>query len=146
MTKDTKTALGVLRVFGFLLSMVLAVGSLERAENLPTDQLTLAQPACQYLFQSGIGIKVKNGICSIDVKYRKNKSNVGGVIEQPNGQSIEISQEQVVAVKEIEEGSKDPWTLKMWFWLAWFLVSALGMLGSVFLINRPVRKFRTDEM
>jgi len=135
MANDKTKMIGIFGALGFLLSMVLATGSMELFDNLPTDQLTLTQPACQYLMQAGIGSEVKNGICSINVKFRKKRSNEGGVIEQPNLQPIEISPGQVVAIMEVDDGSKEPWTPKFWISLAWMMVSILGVLGSAILIN-----------
>jgi hypothetical protein len=135
MSNDKKTMLGIWGTLVFTLSMLFSSGNMAGNENLPTDQLTLTEPACQYLVQAGIGIAVKNGICSIDVKYRKNRLNDGGTIEHTNGQPIEISAGQVVAVREIDDGSKDPWTLRQWLALVWFAGSALAAVGSACLIN-----------
>jgi hypothetical protein len=135
LSNGTKTFLGICGIFGFMMSMALSTGYIERSENPPTDRLTLTEPGCQYLVQTGIGIEMKSGICSINVKYRKNHFNNGGVIEQLNEQPIEISDAQVVAVKEIDDGSKEPWSLRLWLTLVWFAGSALAMMGSAFLLN-----------
>jgi hypothetical protein len=76
----------------------------------PLTQLTLSQPACEYLSQSGIPTNVKNNICRITVRYRAMNFQNSGYIEVTGKPPLKIREALIVASEQLDDGSKEPWT------------------------------------
>jgi hypothetical protein len=94
--------------FGFVFG---AMGWIERTETPPLTRIALSQAACESINRSTMTTEIKNGICSIDVRYRKNLLNEGGKIEKEDGTVLmTVSSGQVISVSQLDDGSDQPWT------------------------------------
>ncbi len=99
--------------FGFILTMAWVfglIGVIDRTETPPQLQLTLNRPGCEYIKTTGITADINNGICTITVRYRKNRLNEGGTIEKNGIVLSTISSGQVVSFRQLDDGSDEPWS------------------------------------
>ena len=131
MEKETKLVIAgasLLLVIGFV---SWSTGYVERTQTPPLVKLTLSQSGCEFVARSGIADEVKNGICTLTVRYRRNRLNDGGVIEKSEIRPIMISSGQVISVTELDDGSDEPWSEEhrqaLAIWIASLLLLSLPM-------------------
>ena len=117
--------------FGFILTMAWVfglIGVIDRTETPPQLQLTLNRPGCEYIKTTGITADINNGICTITVRYRKNRLNEGGTIEKNGIVLSTISSGQVVSFRQLDDGSDEPWSEQHRQAFEWLLAPALLMI------------------
>lgn len=86
------------------------VGYSERTETPPLTALVLTNQACEQARSIGIDTDKSNGICTVQVRFRKSRLNNGGTIEKSGIVLWAISSEQVVGYSQIDDGSDEPWS------------------------------------
>ncbi|HQS58750.1 MAG: hypothetical protein B7Y56_10785 [Gallionellales bacterium 35-53-114] len=97
----------------FVASMVVsfwAAGYFDRTKTPPLVNLTLSQPACKYLSQSGIPVEVNNGLCKITTRYRQGLFEKSRAIEISGKPPLQICDGLIIAVVQLEDGSDEPWS------------------------------------
>jgi hypothetical protein len=145
MTKDTQMFLGVL---GVLISIGLAFwseGYSERTATPPLVNLTLSKPGCEYVARSGISSAVRDGICTIEVRYRKFRLSDGGTIEQSGLSRIEISSGPVVGLTQIDDGSNEPWPAEHKKAAVYLVGSFMLQLFFLWILVRSAKKGRKQS-
>ena len=139
MGRGTKLLSGVVCVFISLTLMFYGLGRVERTDTAPLTMLTLTQPGCEYVFRAGIAGEVRNGICSIEARYRMSSCRSGGTIEVPGGWPIEISAGQVVGTNQLDDGSNEPWSAERKYAVATLLAGFALAICSLFIMRSPGR-------
>ncbi|MDP2816169.1 MAG: hypothetical protein Q8O19_05775 [Rectinemataceae bacterium] len=110
MDKEVKMVIGAA---GFLIVLGFAswsTGYFGRTNTPPLVSMTLSQPGCEFIARSGIATEVKNGICTITVRYRSYRLSDGGTIEKRGAPPIAIGSGQIVGMTELDDGSDEPWS------------------------------------
>ena len=140
MKSDTKI---LIVFFGVIANVALAfwsAGYSSRTETPPLLKLTLTQAGCEYVARAGIQAEVKNGICTVSVRFRKIGFGDGGRIERAGAATIEISSGQVVGLTKLDDGNDEPWSPEHQKAIAWVVFSMLLMLAWVFLARSATSK------
>lgn len=126
----------------FFASMIVsfwAAGYHHRTKTPPLVNLTLSQPACEHLAQSGIPAEVKNGICIITARYREINFENNGYIEVAGKPPLKISEGLIVAIVQLNDGSDEPWSIEHQKAFAYLIGSMMLLLISVWVVLQAAK-------
>ena len=119
-------------IFICIFVMFFSLGWVERTDTPPLYKLNLSQPACEAFNRTGFTTEIKNGICTVAVRYRRNHFNEGGTIEEAGTAIMSVGSGQLISLQQLDEGSDEPWTTEHKFAIA-LQIASFSMMGLMVL-------------
>ncbi|MEI7997364.1 MAG: hypothetical protein WCH01_20925 [Methylococcaceae bacterium] len=117
-----------------------SVGQFNRTATPPLTKLSLTQAGCEYVSRAGLPSEIKNGICTLTVRFRSTNFGDDGIIEQPSSPPVNIRGGQIVGTTQIDDGSGQPWSKDHQMAIAYILGSILTMLLAMWWLTVDTSK------